>query len=195
LTDYNRPFYNDFLLPAGRLRENRSGAERADVVVVTKCPDTISGDELMEIEKSIREYVLKPVFFSGIKYGTPLPWRTTDPGVVSEDVILVTGIANAGPLRDYVKKHFRLVDHVEFADHHQYTGADLKNMADRLQSYPSASILTTEKDISKLGLLAVQSRFPAGKLFYIPIQLQFLKGGRDFDEVLLSHLTGFGEKK
>jgi tetraacyldisaccharide 4'-kinase len=195
LTDYNRPFYNDFLLPAGRLRESRGGAERADVVVVTKCPDTVSGDELMEIEKSIRGYVSKPVFFSGIKYGTPLPWGTTDPGGISEEVILITGIANAGPLRDYVKRHFRLVDHIEYADHHQYTAADLENMADRLQSNPSASILTTEKDINKLGTLAVQSRFPTGKLFYLPIQVQFLKDGKDFDEMLLSHLSGFREKK
>lgn len=195
LTDYNRPFYHDFLLPAGRLRENRSGAERADVVVVTKCPDSASGDELMEMEKSIREYVSRPVFFASIKYATPLPWTGMTNSDISDKVILVTGIANAGPLHDYVKKHFQLIDHIEFSDHHQYTPADIENMKRRIQSDPSACIVTTEKDISKLGSLAAQSAFPMEKLFYIPIQLQFLKDGRDFDEMLLSHLARFGEKK
>ena len=71
LTDYHRPFYNDFLLPSGRLRESRWGAERADVIVVTKCPAHISEDRMIEIERSIRHYAKKPVFFTNIRYGDP----------------------------------------------------------------------------------------------------------------------------
>jgi tetraacyldisaccharide 4'-kinase len=194
LTDYNRPFYNDYLLPAGRLREARGGAERADLVVVTKCPDSVSDEERIEIEKSIREYVSKPVFFSTIKYGTPLPCGTDSRGMADE-VFLVSGIANARPLREYVKMHFRLIDHLEYPDHHEYSLNDVDEITRRLQAHPSASILTTEKDINKLGGLTVRSGFPPDKLFYLPIQLQILKNGRDFDEMLLSHLSSFKEKK
>jgi tetraacyldisaccharide 4'-kinase len=122
-----------------------------------------------------------------------LPWGAGSGGATDE-VVLVTGIANAGPLRDYVRTHFRLIHHMEFSDHHDYGSADLEEIAGRLKMHPSACVVTTEKDISKLGALAAQSEFLSGKLFYVPIQLQFLKSGRDFDEMLLSHLTGFSEK-
>ena len=78
LTDYHRPFYEDFLLPAGRLRESRTGAGRADIVIVTKCPQEITDEDMIDIEKSIREFVEKPVFFTQIRYGNPSPVARTD---------------------------------------------------------------------------------------------------------------------
>ena len=75
LSDYGRPFYNDLLLPAGNLRESRKNAKRADVVIVTKCPDNISDKETDHIINSISKYTREnvPVFFVSIKYGAPVP--------------------------------------------------------------------------------------------------------------------------
>ncbi len=41
LTDYHRLFCDDALLPAGRLREPVSGKNRAQIIIVTKCPQDI----------------------------------------------------------------------------------------------------------------------------------------------------------
>src|SRR5688572_23478840 len=117
LSDYHRPFYKDFLLPSGRLRESRWSANRADVIIVTKCPQEILEDEMIEIEKSIRHYAEKPVFFTNIRYGTPMSFHKSSM-VASREVILVSGIGNVTPLVNYVKHNFNLIDHLEFRDHH-----------------------------------------------------------------------------
>ncbi len=141
LSDYSRPFYRDMLLPAGRLRESRSGAGRADVVIVTKCPVEIQEDEMMAIEDAIREYSPAPVFFTTIRYGNPVPFggfSTNADAAPAERVILVTGIAQAGPLVAYLKKSYTLVEHVAFADHHRYTRADLEGLTARVAANPGS---------------------------------------------------------
>ncbi len=194
LTDFNRPFDQDVLLPAGRLRESRINAKRADVIVVTKCPPTLSPEVMMDLEKSIRKYSSKPVFFGTVHYGSPVSFGlSTHP--ITDDVILVTGIANAQPLAAFVRNNFRVVHHFEFADHHEYTENDIRMVLDKLKQNPSASLLTTEKDMVKLGAPAFLQILSACQLFFLPISIQFLKSGQDFDEMLLTHITEFSEKK
>ncbi len=185
LSDYNRPFYTDFLLPAGRLRESRSGAARADVVVVTKCPVEISEDYMINIEKSIRRYVDKPVFFATIRYGIALPIgdKTTE---ISREIILVSGIADSSSLVTYVKQRFNLKEHLHFDDHHHYTPDDLKKMESIYKRYPSANFLTTEKDMVKLESPQFKSYLDRLPFFYLPIEVEFIKNGRDFDELILN---------
>src|SRR5690606_29476874 len=125
LCDYTRPFYDDVLLPAGRLRESKHNASRADLIVVTKCPSEIGEDEIMKIEKSVREYATCPVFFSTLNYGSPVPLRGTSVPA-SGAIILVTGIANPVPLVSYVSSHYKVVRHLDFRDHHEYTERDLE---------------------------------------------------------------------
>jgi tetraacyldisaccharide 4'-kinase len=185
LSDYNRPFYNDFLLPAGRLRESRSEATRADVIVVTKCPAEITDDTIMEIEKSIRKYADKPVFFASIHYGIAVSIGQAK-GDIGRDVILVTGIADAKPLLAYIKQGFELKEHVHFGDHHAYTTADLEEIELIYQRYPEACILTTEKDMVKLDVPEFKSLIERLPFFYLPIEVEFIKNGRDFDELVLN---------
>ena len=109
LTDYEKPFYQDFLLPMGRLREGRMEAQRADIVVVTKCSEVLDDDVQAAVEKEITRYSgNKPVFFSFIRYGSPTPFQQTD-NPISHRVVLVSGIAKPQPLEDYVSAHFELV--------------------------------------------------------------------------------------
>lgn len=181
LTDYHRPFYSDYLLPAGRLRESKIGAKRADVVVVTKCPPAIADDEMMTIEIAIRQFVESPVFFTRIRYGNPLSFGSKD-ALLQEKVILVTGIANAATLKEYIAKRFTLVHHFEFPDHHHYSIADLEKVASSVAS--GASVITTEKDMVKLNqeeFQPVVSRLP---IFYLPIAMEFIKNGEDFDALV-----------
>jgi tetraacyldisaccharide 4'-kinase len=182
LTDYNRPFYEDHLLPAGRLRESRKGASRADVIIVTKCPDVISDDQLMKIEQHIRRYSNVPVFFSTIRYGVPISFS---PGSVAPDkkIILVSGIASDEGFVRYLDEHYQVEAKFQFADHHHYTIADVEKVAKAARA-SQASVICTEKDFVKLK--AYESRLGGIRLFYLPIKPEFIKNGKEFDEMVLS---------
>lgn len=185
LSDYYRPFYNDFLLPSGRLRESRWSADRADVIVVTKCPPEISDDIMMGIEKSIRNYTEKPVFFTNIRYGDPTAFMSTVTPL-SQHIVLITGIGNSKPLEVYVKQNYTLVKHLAFKDHHTYTENDIESLITLRNSNPQVSFLTTEKDKVKLDVPQFQNIISGLPLFYMPIEIDFIKGGKDFDEIVLN---------
>lgn len=187
LTDFNRLFYDDWLLPAGRLRESRSGACRADVVIVTKCHEELVEDEMMSIEKSIRKYVDKPVFFTKIRYGFPTAFGRHQ-HVMMDKVILISGIASPSSLVEYVKRNFELVDHVIFRDHHQYTESDMRNFLKIAKGNPQAVILTTEKDMVKMNSTKFDFYTCQIPAFYLPIEVEFLKDGENFDEMVASNL-------
>jgi tetraacyldisaccharide 4'-kinase len=193
LTDFNRPFFKDFVLPMGRLRESRTGVERAQVIVVTKCPTHLSEDDQLEIEKSIREYSNVPVFFSSIEYGMPLPFANTTQAI-GDSVILVTGIANAKPFRDHVGQHYKILDHLEYSDHYDYSDSDIQTIRDKWSGRNDTFVLTTEKDMVKLSSSQFQPRLNAIPVYYLPIRPRFVKNGRDFDEMLLTHVAEFQEK-
>jgi tetraacyldisaccharide 4'-kinase len=185
LSDYHRPFYNDFLLPSGRLRESRWSADRADVVVVTKCPHEISDDEMIAIEKSIRNYAEKPVFFTTIRHRSPIPFFNTIASM-TQQIVLITGIGNSKPLEQYVKQNYTLVQHLAFRDHHMYTEKDIEALITLRNSNPGISFLTTEKDKVKLDAPQFQKIIGGLPLFYLPIEIDFIKGGKDFDEIVLN---------
>jgi len=190
LSDYHRPFYKDFLLPAGRLRESRSGAERADVIVVTKCPPGLSDEEMIETEKAIRKYAEKPVFFAHIHYGRPVAFSGHKK--INREVVLVSGISNAKPLKHYVTNNFNLVKHFDFNDHHEYSASDLEKLTRYIKTNPEVSILTTEKDKVKLTAREFEAQTSALPLFYLPIEVEFIKNGQDFDEIVLNSIKRAG---
>jgi tetraacyldisaccharide 4'-kinase len=185
LTDYHRPFYSDVLLPSGRLRESRWSAARADVIVVTKCPAQISEELVMEIERSIRHYSQKPVFFTKIRYGNPAPFVNTSVSFTKQ-IVLITGIGNSKPLETYAKENYTLVKHLAFKDHHTYSEADIKTMIDLKNSHPKVTFLTTEKDKVKLDVPEFHKLLGGFPLFYLPIEIDFVKAGKDFDEIVLN---------
>ncbi len=192
LTEYHRPFFNDHVLPYGRLREGPEGANRADAIVVTKCPGHLEEEEMMSVEHAIRKYSMKPIFFSKIRYGEPIPFGNPTKKF-SSHVILMTGIANAHILEEYVKKHFILVKHFSFRDHYVFSASDLQDVEHILHKTAGEqiSILTTEKDKVKLErdeLKAYTSRLP---IFYLPIEAEFLRNGKDFDAMVTSFMNSF----
>ncbi|MFT4851027.1 MAG: tetraacyldisaccharide 4'-kinase, partial [Sediminicola sp.] len=54
LTPFDDLYVNDLVVPAGNLREFSSGAKRADIIVVTKCPERVSYAELQKIQQKIK---------------------------------------------------------------------------------------------------------------------------------------------
>ncbi len=189
LTDFSTPFYNDNLLPAGRLREAKSGAERADIIVVTKCPHDLSEEAQQGMLKKVKAYAKSktPIFFSGIKYLPPKNIRESDASIFSKNVLLVSGIANAALLEAYVKSNFNLCAHLDFADHHNYGAKDLQQIKNKFAAIDCEEkvLLTTEKDAMRLSGEAFKSVLAGLSIFYLPIQTYFLKNGDIFDANVL----------
>ncbi len=191
ITDFNRPFYKDHVLPAGRLREPRTGARRADAVIVSKCPAGLAQRECEEMAQQVAQYTTAgtPVFFSTFTYGAPVAVGTgVKPG---QKVVLLTGIANAEPLKKYLSgQGYTLLRHISYPDHHPYTAKDLQDLEALLQQedFKGAAVLTTRKDAVKLtdaGLKPITQQLP---IFFVPIEVQFLADGDTFDMLVLEHV-------
>ncbi|WP_257788524.1 tetraacyldisaccharide 4'-kinase [Spirosoma montaniterrae] len=184
LMDYNRPFYDDYPFPAGRLRESRHGASRANVIIVTKCPDNLNATERTAIEAHIRPYARPetPVFFAGLHYEQPVSFATHQSANGLTNVVLVSGLANADPLERYVSQVFKLVRHHRFADHYAYSRTNLNAL---LASLPTdAALLTTEKDWVKIDVLLTPNERATLPLYYLPVAMRFLEGEERFSALL-----------
>ncbi|MCF0070771.1 tetraacyldisaccharide 4'-kinase [Dyadobacter sp. CY261] len=170
LNDYNRPFYEDHPFPAGRLRERRHGAWRADAVIVTKCPAFRDVSEKQNICNHISRYTREgvPVFFATTRYEAPLSYESTP--VQLKNVKMVAGIANPTPFAAYLTTRFIVRDRRVFVDHHNYTANDVEDLIKNLKS--DTFVVTTEKDMVKLKPL-VASKGYAARFAYIPVSVDF----------------------
>lgn len=175
LTDYSRPFYHDHPFPEGRLRERRHGAKRADVIVVTKCPDNLSQSEKTRIIDDITPYKVTetPIFFAGLTYKILQPFGSQLIKLNKKtSVILISGLANADSLESYVKQTFLLVKHYRYNDHHVYSRVELIQLIRNLPT--GAILLTTEKDWVKLDPLLTAEERATLPLYYLPVAVRFL---------------------
>lgn len=191
LTEYRDPYFLDHILPFGNLREFRSGSRRADIVVVTKCPPSLSKRRRDEYREKLRLQPNQKLFFSQIEYQSPKPLFPD--GQQSEldiyncrDLLLVTGIAHPEPLKHHLEKRCT-VKHLRFPDHHRFTESDCRQIAHAFQAIKSQSkaIVTTEKDamrLQNLSLPDIQSM-----VYYIPISVTFLEGDT-FDKAVSAML-------
>jgi len=191
LTTYNEPFYNDFLLPYGRLREARIGAKRADCIIVTKCPFEISESEQTQVKDQISPYSSKniPVFFTKIQYGELLPFHSNTPTKpLNPKIILLTGLANTSLLVEYISNKYSLTEHIELKDHYNYTVKSLTTIVNRFNELNTNNdhiLLTTEKDFVKLIAPQFESILTSIPFFYLPITIGFLKDEKLFQELVL----------
>ena len=176
LCDYTNPFFKDYPFPAGRLREFRSGAKRADVIIVSKCPCSLSETEKQYFRKALHRYAPQgEVFFSAFVYGEAVPIFKTTINTPSSWV-LVTGIANPKPLRQHLEHHNALLKHLEYADHHNFSDQELEEIVSTYKGIKAsnAGVLLTEKDYARLTE-AAKNILKDVPLFYIPITVQLLE--------------------
>lgn len=186
LTDFHRLFYNDLLLPAGRLRESGKGARRADYVVVTKCPGDINDSAMKEISENIANYTNAPVAFAQVLYGQPKAlYSHSDMG---KEVFVFSGLANSQPFETYVRNNFEVKGVQRFKDHHSYSVKDLRALIREGQQNNGGNIsfLTTEKDAVKLLNDDFATLLKNTNIYYLPIEIAFIKNGSDFDKKILN---------
>lgn len=187
LTEFYRPFFNDYILPAGRLREARKNANRATAVVVTKCPDEINESVEVEYRTQINSYTKSstPVFFSKVTYQTPILIYGEQVAEI-KSVFLFTGISNHRPFKEYVADNFNIIGEQHFADHYKYEAKDITNIIAQYDAVKSDNsiLLTTEKDMVRLLSDDFKELFGKRPLYYIPIEVSFLKDGSKFDKMI-----------
>lgn len=198
LTEYNHLFTSDWLLPVGRLREWRSGAERADVIIVTKCPGEVNEEDMDRVRQEVIFDPRQMVFFSKYIYGHPYRMYQNNERIVLNEhssVLVVAAIARTGYMIDYLKNVCREVHSLEYSDHHIFSEADIRSMEQMYINFPESNrpvLLTTEKDALRLDLhrdLLLQSNLP---FYVLPIRVQFLGEQPDaFDQYIKDWLLKF----
>jgi tetraacyldisaccharide 4'-kinase len=182
LTELARPFYHDYVLPAGRLRETRAGAARADVVIITKCPPDLSAARQAEVAAQVRRYARPgvPVLFSAYDYAAPRPLTAAAQALgalrAGQPALLLTGIAQPGPLREHLLAlGYPVAAELIFPDHHAFTPADLG--AVRARWRPGQVIFTTEKDATRLLAPALAEALADLPVYTIPVRVALLGAG------------------
>ena len=187
ITEYNHPLSEDRMLPYGRLREPARGINRADIVIVAKCP---AGMTPWDYRSVINDYNLFPsqhLFFSHYAYQ---PLQPVFPDVATsvpyldwlssgDSILAVAGIGNPRPFVRHLKSFGAKVKVDIFADHHQYNKKDIEYLLERYKSLKGKQriIVTTEKDAVRL---AANPYFPhelKAVSYYLPIQVEFENPG------------------
>jgi tetraacyldisaccharide 4'-kinase len=173
LTDYKRLFFKDNPFPAGRLRERRKGAKRADIIIVTKCP-SISEAEEQAIISSIRMYNHHaPVFFTSFVYQTPQNIFSKIKKTL-EKIVLVSAIAQPKHFEVAMNERYSVKKHFIFPDHHSFSEKDLHNITTSLVNNPEVDLVCTEKDAVKMQEMNIPEQLRE-RFFSVGIEVMFLR--------------------
>lgn len=181
LTSYGDLYADDFMLPTGNLRESRSGAERASIVVVTKCPKILTEEEQTEIRLKLKLKSSQKVFFTFIDYDMIIYGKSEKIAVSEikpESKLLLAGIAKPKPFFDYLKNESD--ECLTFPDHHHFSDADLDSIRNKANG---RKIITTEKDYVRL-----KDSELVDQLYYLPIKSSFINHQQDFDATILAYV-------
>jgi tetraacyldisaccharide 4'-kinase len=199
LIDHERPVFRDFLLPLGNLRECPRNINRADTVIVTKCPQDMNPEKRKTFVSKLHLRRRQPVFFTSYRYGNLVPVFAEKAMVIDQNkkrndnpgVLLVTGIADSRPLKMYINQTMTVAAEMRFGDHHLYSIRDIRAIEKRFIELPAERkiILTTEKDATKLRELAGELQRLHAFLYYIPVQVNFLDEGRVKFEEMVKNLV------
>lgn len=185
LTEYSRPVYEDSMLPHGRLRENIGSLHRADIVVVTKCPDEMKQLEYRLFLKHLELYPYQKLYFSRYTY---LPPRPLFPDIASpidslsalqpgHAIVAVAGIAHPLPFIKHLRSFRAKVKGLVFPDHHNYTDDDIHAILKKIKSTgvpKNTIVVTTEKDAMRLRNIPGLPKSLKSRLYYVPIGVQFI---------------------
>ncbi|MDY7396134.1 tetraacyldisaccharide 4'-kinase [Aureibaculum sp. 2210JD6-5] len=187
LTPYNDLYVDDKMLPTGNLREKVSGAERAQLIVVTKCPAQLNEKEQFEVTKKLNIENHQTVFFSNIKYGNKILGKSNSIAIekLSEyKIVLVTGIAKTQPLTEFLTAEHLDFQHLKYADHYSFSEKDLAKVAKVFDETESDKkiILTTEKDYVRSFIDT------ALEVYYLPIETGFIDHQTDFNKIVKDYV-------
>lgn len=190
ITDYHFPYYKDYLLPMGTLRESKKSSERADIIMVSKAPKDLNPTEKKGIMQQLGIFITQRCYFSYISYKN---WRclTNNTELNNEhiySITLVSGIANPNPLIVKLQQNGHKIALIQFADHHKYLKSDINAILKQYNQDNSAKklILTTEKDAVKLK--AFESEFKEANIYVAPIETE-IEEKEIFEKQILNYVS------
>ena len=192
LTEYQRLYTDDYLFPAGTLRDVRSAAKRAEIIVVSKAPKDLDEEEKQQIINKLNISKGQKVYFSYLEYAPLQPLNEAAKRVPIENtdsVLAFCGIADPKPFVEELKKHFKTVDFLSFADHHAYTENDVKTIVERYKTLSGEKkiIVTTEKDAARLTNSPYLCQFETVPLYDLPVSVRFHEKEK-FNKEILSYV-------
>ena len=179
LTPYHELYTDDFLLPVGNLREFKSGAKRADLIIVTHSPQQLTQQEKDRIKTKLSPQDYQHVFFSFLDYHPIYQVFKEDIALISpekgSDILLLTGIANHSKMKDYLAAKFNKVYERSFPDHHTFTNQDVESIINTYKDLKGKDkyIITTEKDLTRLFPHAQAFNNVGIKVLCLPIKINF----------------------
>lgn len=213
LTEHSRPVYEDDMMPAGHLRESAGALHRADIVVVTKCPDDMKQIDYRIFTKNMGLYPYQHLFFSKYVYGELTPLfpeeapTAPDLGHLTDrdTIVIVAGIANPKPFIRRIRTSKAKVRGLIFADHHNFSRNDIAAIIGKIKTAADPSraiVVTTEKDAMRLHDFPGLPKALKRRIFYIPVAVKFIptavsanqNGSREFAESLLTLLRRGGQQ-
>jgi tetraacyldisaccharide 4'-kinase len=197
LTQYESPFFNDYLLPSGRLREWRASYGRADVIIITKCPDDLDENKSKEFISQLKPKTHQKVFFTKYEYGHLYQFYHSSHKLEIEkdhDVIVISAIANTSYLEKYISSKAGSFLNIAYEDHHNFESADIASIIDVFNKRESKIkyIITTEKDAVRLQpymQTLYENKIP---IYVLPVKVKFLfDGDTAFNKMIKERLLEF----
>ena len=192
LTKYQHLYCDDFLVPAGTLRDVKSAAKRAHIIVVSKSPKDLSETEQAAIKAKLKPQEHQKVYFSYLEHKDLQPLNTYAKNYAYEtadSALSFCGIAHPNPLIYKLKQQYQHLEVMTFPDHHTYTEEDARNILKRFESIVSEKkiIVTTEKDVARLTNSPYLCQFECAPLYVLPISVRFHEEEK-FNKEILSYV-------
>ncbi len=197
LTTFDDPYSQDYLLPAGRLREFRSASTRADIIIVSKCPNDLTEEQKSKLKEELAPHQNQKIFFSYYQYGDPYFMYNPNikkPLTKDTKVVLLSAIANTEYLLDYLDPQCEIVQLLKYEDHHYFTQKEFDLVTRIINEIndPNTIIVTTEKDAMRLDLFRneiIKHKLP---IFALPIKVEFHSNQHsEFDQLVKDFLINF----
>lgn len=195
LVDYHRLIIYDKLLPAGRLREPLSGKNRADMVIVTKCPADMKPMDFRVIMRAMNLFPYQNLFFTTLKYGMLKPVycgekRKLEDIGKNENILLLTGIASPRQMIIDLQPYTENIVQMSFPDHHQFNDKDIRKINEVFAGMPSPkTIITTEKDNTRLFGMKGLSDEVRHNIYILPVEVCFMQGQEElFNEKIIGYV-------
>lgn len=190
LSEFNNLWINDLYLPAGKLRDARNQYRRAQIILITKCPDNLTVEKMHSVEKELGIFPNQKVWFTAINYGQPIHFH--GPSTPFSEIpawVVPAGIANPQPFFQHIENQFSVKKFAPFSDHHIFSQSELEMLSSECGTFGnrSAGWLTTEKDAMRLKEMRLPEDIP---MYFIPISISFIRGQEDFQETIEKLLSG-----
>ena len=200
LTDYHRLISDDCLLPAGRLREPATAKERADIVIVTKCPGDMKPMDYRVVQEALDLKPFQSLFFTTFRYQplqrlfveTANKARKTEQLTPDTHILLLTGIASPQQMLLDLQGMTRHITPITFADHHAFTPRDVERIEEAFTAMQGSKrlIVTTEKDAARLCLVENLSPIVRRHIYVLPIEVEILQGRhREFEAAVMAAIA------